>query len=61
MLKNATEYPFHKAVYYAAITVIGRPGVPIETAATAVFITGLGMTAVRRPANCVVSLRVPIR
>ena len=48
MLRQNMEYPFHKAVYYAAITVIGRPGVPIDTAATALFITGLGMTAVSR-------------
>jgi hypothetical protein len=39
------EYPFHKAVYYMAITVIGRPGIPISTAATAVFSTCLALTA----------------
>jgi hypothetical protein len=39
------EYPFHKAVYFAAITVIGRPGVPFAAAATALFLTVLGATA----------------
>jgi len=39
------EYPFHKAVYYAAITVIGRPGVPFTAAVTAVFLTGLALSA----------------
>jgi hypothetical protein len=39
------EYPFHKAVYYAAITVIGRPGVPFTATVTAVFLTVLAMSA----------------
>jgi len=39
------EYPFHKAVYYAAITVIGRPGVPFTATITAVFLTVLAMSA----------------
>ena len=41
----SSEYAFHKAVYYAAITVIGRPGVPFSTASTAIFVTLLGLTA----------------
>jgi len=39
------EYPFQKAVYYAAITVIGRPGVPFSSVITPVFLTFLGMAA----------------
>lgn len=39
------EYPFHKAVYYAAITVIGRPGVPFTATVTAGFLTILAMSA----------------
>lgn len=39
------EYPFHKAVYYAAITVIGRPGVPFTATVTAVFLTVLALSA----------------
>lgn len=32
-------FPFHKAVYYATITVVGRPGVPVDSIQTAVFLT----------------------
>jgi len=39
------EYPFHKAVYYAAITVIGRPGVPFAATFTPVFLTVLALIA----------------
>jgi voltage-gated potassium channel len=39
------EYPFHKAVYYAAITVIGRPGVPFTATFTPVFLTILALIA----------------
>ena len=39
------EYPFHKAVYYAAITVIGRPGVPFTASFTPVFLTALALAA----------------
>ena len=40
------EYPFTSAVYYAAITVIGRPGVGFKnTLVTPIFLTVLGMAA----------------
>jgi hypothetical protein len=39
------EYPFHKAVYYAAITVIGRPGVPFAHTITPIFLTVLACLA----------------
>ena len=40
------EYPFTSAVYYAAITVIGRPGVGFKnTLVTPIFLTVLGMSA----------------
>jgi hypothetical protein len=40
------EYPFTSAVYYAAITVIGRPGVGFKnTMVTPIFLTILGMSA----------------
>lgn len=42
---SATLYPFYKAVYYASITVIGRPGVPFSTVESAVFLTILSVLA----------------
>lgn len=32
-------FPFHKAIYYATITVVGRPGVPVDGIWTAAFLT----------------------
>ena len=38
-LLGGAQYSFQKAVYYAAITVIGRPGVPFVSTLTPVFLT----------------------
>lgn len=32
------SFPYWKAMYYATITVIGRPGVPVDSLATAIFL-----------------------
>jgi len=39
-------FPFHKAVYYATITVVGRPGVPVDSIWTAAFLTVTVLLAV---------------